>query len=889
MVTLKRIANKALSVLLCVLIVMLSVMPASAAITYPDGVTEQTAQQSASKTDVLIKNALYQTEKKTLSELAMPMIISNDTLSSLLTGIYTSMEEQKDSLSKIGIDISPQTVSKCLINYPEIQSRLAGASSWASVNLEGATWGVSDKNGFATAVSAMFGPFNNLLYMLLCSGDYSMGIITIKGDNGYQNSIMGMLSALGCTEILSDEQFKSQAQSNTYSMMKNIVLSIFSMLEAIFASPAIRLSQTMPNLAYYINNGGFSAAVEELIEPVKIKLINIIPILDGSSLLSFLQDSDEYTSAFSEDPAESINSMLSSSGIQLADIDLEKLASCGTVQDGTVTANIGEAYTVIFMWLIDTMKLNKEKLTQELSSFGTNTADMSKMLDGMLAKSTDEIFALLVELLTAQSAETVDYQWQTPAFTQTSVSYTANLGQEKYQRVLDGIDALIDEFVVEYSDEKSLSSVLKKEIYSPEVLGNIVISIYSAVDTDETAQMLSLLDMDFSTYAVASSLSESRYSSVKSTLYKTSSWKNVKAENLNWGFKKGDRDGFEKALTASLRPLQKILRVLLIADKIEIFDAIGIYGSNGYNTAVIPMLEAFGCPSDKIKTYDEFKASADGDKIVQNLTEPLFDLIDEIIEKPIYKLTEILPNIIFFVQNGSAVQCIINLIQPMLDLLQKFGISSDSIGFNLDEIKNTDILGKLSEQMTEMSSDIKLTKPDFTQLGGIGQLVSATSKATYGGAPAQTVYVKADQTGVLITLLRYFIGVMKDPENSSLLDNMMASSSEEGTDDMFAQYSSGIGEQMASMTTDETIEWLYKLLFRERAVSQTVTQEEYIPTIIYEPKNNTAQKVVAIFAVIILTAAALLLALYKKKIIQYIINRDFNKPSQFSSAESQEV
>ena len=41
------------------------------------------------------------------------------------------------------------------------------------------------------------------------------------------------------------------------------------------------------------------------------------------------------------------------------------------------------------------------------------------------------------------------------------------------------------------------------------------------------------------------------------------------------------------------------------------------------------------------------------------------------------------------------------------------------------------------------------------------------------------------------------------------------------------------------MTEDELIEWLYNLLFKERAQIEIVVDDEYNPTIIYkEPEKN---------------------------------------------------
>lgn len=887
-IILKRKIKTIVSLLLCVVLLSSTVVPVSAAVSYPEGVTQETALESIDKTDILIKNALYSAEKKTLSQLIYSMLFSDETLSSLLIGVYTAFESEDFSFSSLGIETTPRAVASHLTAYPQICAKLDSYSSWSSVDLSSLSWGVNSKDSFANAVAAMFGPFEKLLYALLCSGSYSMGrLLVIDGNDGYQNSIVPMLNALSCTQIKDNMTFKQEASDDFTSMIKNIVLSACSAIDEIAAAPASRLSQIMPNLAYYLTSGGFTESIESLISPLKIKIANLIPIMSGSTLLSFIEDSQQFTTDFASNPDEAIGSMLSQSGIKIADINLELLASCGTVNSGTVIADKGQSFTAIFSWLIDTVKLNKDLLVAELSK-NEDTKSLTSVLDSLFSKSTDELFALIVKLLTKTQGDELSFQWQTPQFSQTAVSYTQNLGKEKYQRVLDGIDELLNEFIVEYSDEKSLQSMLKNEIYSPTVLSELVIGIYGAFESDEMKDMLSIVGLKVKPYEVASYLSEGKYKNISSVLYKTGSWKSLKSSSLNWGFSKGNKEAFKKALTAALRPLLPFVKMLLAADSIQIFSSINICGANGYNTAVIPLLEAIGCPSDKILTYQQYKDSLDGDGAISNILEPIVALIDEIIEKPIYTLTNILPNIIFFIENGSLSQCITNLITPLTNTLSEFSIDLSALGVDMSSLQNTDIIGEIEKEVPNMIVDIKLSEPNISSLSTLGTLETVTSKAVYGDSFAQTSYVKADQTAVLITLLRYLVNTIKMPENSSLLDNMMGS--EENSDDMFAQYSSGISEQMAQMSTDETIEWLYKLFFRERAVDDSLNQEEYFPTIIYKEKKEFHFQSLG-SVLIVLLMAAIIVIINRQKIRDFIENKKSSKKSKptETTANSQEV
>lgn len=889
MIILKPAIRKTLSVFLCIVLAAMTVVPTFAAVSYPSGVTEQTAQEAAQKTDVLVKEALSKTSGKTLSALVLPQLYSNETLSQILLAVYGSTDEQTSSVADMGIDVSTQYLAQCLVNYPSVSKAVGSAKTWNEVDLSGAKWNVSDKNGFATAMSAILTPFSDLLYMLLCSGTYKAGIITLKGSNGYESGVVPMLSALGCTSILSGEEFVSQAQQHRYSMIQNLVLSIMSSLEAILANPAIRLSTIMPNLAHFLKDGGFESAVDNLMSPLTLGIGKYVSFFTGTKMLSvlmFIQDSGKYTTNFSENMTTILNDAMESSELKLAPIDLDALKGCGTLNEQTnsVEANIAESFTTIFVWLLDTLKLNRDKVSQMLASADGQSDRVSELLTPLLEKDSGEIFALLVKLLTQTQGEELDYTWQTPQFAQTSVSYTANLGKEKFQRVLDGIDELLNEFVSESGQAKSVGAMLKNTIYSSQTLSTLVVELYSGLSDEKMQEALSSIGMSFSPSAVAAGLSERQLSSARYTLSHASSWKNVKSENLNWGFSQGDKKGFKTALVAALRPFEDVLRMMLVADRIEIFSSVNLCGGNGYNTAVIPLLEALGCNEKKILTYEQFKKKSAGDGVLENLLDPVLSLVDEIAKKPVYKLTEILPNLIFFLQNGSAMQCVENLIKPIETLLSSFGMKLSDLGVDLEKLKKTDIVSELSKSIPKMIKDVKLEEPDLASIAGIGSLESYQSKATSAGSAATLSRVKADQTAVLVTMLRYFVGVLTDSENSDLLSGMMGGSGD--SNDMFAQYSADIGTQMAQMNTDEVIEWLYKLLFRERAVEQTTQEDDYSTAITYVPQKKSHTKQIVTSVVILLAIVALVIVFRKRiKDLFHIIKQNAAKKKAASNQE----
>ncbi|MGN1117830.1 MAG: hypothetical protein ACI4RU_04400, partial [Acutalibacteraceae bacterium] len=351
---------------------------------------------------------------------------------------------------------------------------------------------------------------------------------------------------------------------------------------------------------------------------------------------------------------------------------------------------------------------------------------------------------------------------------------------------------------------------------------------------------------------------------------------------INWGFKDGSREGFEKVLTAVLRPLRPALEAFLANGTLEIFGSVKIGGSNGYNTAVIPILEALGCSSNKIKTYDEYEKGKGTDTIITDILTPVFDLVDKIAKKPVYTATAIIPNIIFFIDNGSLMQCVDNLIYPLTSLLNELSIDMKSFGFDIDKIKNTDILGEVTKSASSLVDGIDLGNPDIKKLEGFGELTQISSKRTYNGEKVNAEYVKADQKAVLITALRYIVGLLGESENSDLLGSFMGGSESEGgsSGGMFEQYSAGIGDKMADMTTEETLEWLYQLFFRERAVVET-TEEEYTATIIYVPQAKKKHSALPIaIAIMLLLAGGAFVFVRRDSISDWLTDRRERKDAK---------
>ncbi len=837
----KKTFKKFVSLILCVVVTFScfsQVAVAGYTTDYPQGVTAEEALVAVKGTDKLLNNLLPVFTGGTLEDMVKPMIFSDESLSSFIVSLYIGLSETASELEMIGLDASVSAVASGLGDYPDVQNALMKASSWEEVNLKGVKWGIRDKNSFATAFAKALSPFNEIFNMLLCSGTYTIsGFIKVEGSNGYENAIVPILNALKCTDLISQEEFTNQAEADRTNIIKNILLPILTMLENVFSAPMDTLTDVLPGFAYFIKSGEMDACMDALLSPIfSNPLVEIAVFLKILDLETMKFDMEEMLTT-------GIADMAGEGGLQLAPIDLERLSKCGSHNGMEFQSDKGRALVEILRWLIDTLKLNKNSLPQLMKEMGGNDSNIStEMLGGFLDNDTDEIVGTIILLFTPAKLNAPEMMLY-PEIVQTVVQFTPNLTEENYKKVLNEIDDLLDEFVKEGGSYRSIEALLSTGIYTNDNINAVLTGIYGAMEKEGLLDALVLLGIDASPKGVAKFI-EKDYPNAYSALIKAESWSKV-PQNISWGFYNGSRRGFQNAFLAVLRPLNPLLKVVLAGEDLVIADAITLKGADGYNTGVIPILEALGCKDSSIKTYSQYVSDNRQDALLNNIAEPVFNLLDEIFDNPVKTLTRILPNVVYFLNSGSLEKCISNLLIPVTALTSRV---SGIVDMELDAsalTKELD-LNKLLGGMLE-GSGMKIAEFDINSLAGIGTKTQKQSKSTFNGNAVSYSYIEADQTGVLLTLLRVLAKTLKLPGNENLLVGTMASGN-----DTFSTYSASIGEQFAQMTEDELIEWLYNLLFKERAQIEIVVDEDYSPTIIYkEPeKNYTPFYIVGGFALV---------------------------------------
>ncbi len=138
------------------------------------------------------------------------------------------------------------------------------------------------------------------------------------------------------------------------------------------------------------------------------------------------------------------------------------------------------------------------------------------------------------------------------------------------------------------------------------------------------------------------------------------------ADDYDWGVT--DAASFASALANLLAPLNPLVNFILKGNDIQIIKdetgaAITLKGYNGYDTAIVPLLEALGC---------EVKALADDDNAIEVVLLAIINKLETIIGEgadAVEGIANLLPGVLYFLQSNALASVVDNLLHPVYQLL----------------------------------------------------------------------------------------------------------------------------------------------------------------------------------------------------------------------------
>lgn len=812
--------RKVLSVVLALVLVFSSLsagMMAFAAeektgvVDLPDGVTEEAATQVLSALDEVVKSeavaSLLSPGAESLNDAVNKLISDNlftdAIVNEIAKAVYPMIQDAINNLENvpdvlkdyiftvmkdtIGLYVKPADVATQIDGkYSAAQAAIAAAGdNWANVNWDNVKWGVTDRASFIDALGNALNGLNSVLRAALSGdvleGQVKLGIlplatVKITGCNAYADIVLPLLQHIGA-DALTVEEYK--AGVSTVEMLGNILNPLLDRVDSMTSgSPLTDIVDLLPTIGYVITNQLHVTAIQ--------KLVVSIGISDAMDWVTWyttqVNVGDLVLDAMPQiKDAAGINDLLESAitsqvpGFVWSDIDFELLSTLGkyTAVDN---ANGGKSFEIdayradvlvtVLGYALDTARANKTLLVDMI---GDET--VAGLLDTVFAMDNDEIISFLFSLF-SPNYDLVNYEYNTPAIEKYKVDYGTQFTKEQIAQLVPTLDTLVGTLL-----PGGLQSLISSNLYTNNIVNTLVKEAYSAIEGAgaEVSQVLGLLGVDVTPKGLASLLTEKEFATAKAAFEKADSWADVDFSKVSYGFTDGDRDGFTNALVAVLRPVSSLLDFILTDENLVLFDAVTLKGGNGYNTAIIPLLEALGCTD--IKTYDEYKKSvaADHDNLILDILNPILDLVEGIAATPIDGLTKILPNIAYFVDSNNVSVFVANLIAPVNSLLAQAGFDITKELDVLNDIDLDELLNGLLAQVLPENINIVLSNIDLHKVAALGTLTDFTSKRVDAdGKFVASKKIVADQADVLVTVLRYILGLLQIEENYNTVNDLLA-------------------------------------------------------------------------------------------------------------------
>ncbi len=213
-----------------------------------------------------------------------------------------------------------------------------------------------------------------------------------------------------------------------------------------------------------------------------------------------------------------------------------------------------------------------------------------------------------------------------------------------------------------------------------------------------------------------------------------------------------------------------------------------IEGTNAYNSAIIPLLEALQC--SKVVTYAQYQkdVAKAKDNLLLDILNPLVgasssSFLNKLVANPMSELTKLIPNLAMYLDGNGLIQLVCNLLAPITDIAGLTGKGSFVItdliemllGAPLQDMIIPIVNSILAGSDNPYLRKLELKNINWNALISLGDAMKYTSKATGANGKYLTgkIVGNVDQGKVLITVLRYIANILVD--NASVLKNLICS------------------------------------------------------------------------------------------------------------------
>lgn len=247
-------------------------------------------------------------------------------------------------------------------------------------------------------------------------------------------------------------------------------------------------------------------------------------------------------------------------------------------------------------------------------------------------------------------------------------------------------------------------------------------------------------------------------------------------------------------------------------------DDLKLEGTNGYNSAIIPLLEALKCSN--VKTYAQYQkdVAKAKDNLLLDVLNPIVgasssSLLSKLAKAPATTLTELLPNIAMYLDGNGLVQLVTNLLAPITYILGEGDNPSVMIGELIESLLGAPIEDMIIPLLNGLLEDIGIVLPEINWafLASLGTASSYKSKAVdQNGKYLTGKTIDADNGKVLVTVLRYVADVLI--KNAKTLKNLITGIDAVKKNDLISSIVKSVFNTIGTASKDEIVCAVFYLL-----------------------------------------------------------------------------
>ena len=697
-------------------------------------------------------------------------------------------------------------------------------------------WGIdeaaeADKKAlFIAGIKEVLQPANGLLAWLFfgdefafftgsevdTEGNYTYNdIIKLNGGEGYAYGLAPIFEALGCTMAPAADYY--DAATGTYNVgnaVEDILNSVLDLVDDITANPVEEVFNLLPNLIYFINADGLKVSVANLLAPVNGIIENLSAFVGDVSLGGLLADVigidiENLTTETLLGIAAANDVVLSDDLVDIiCNLYVGKLAEFTSANGNKayrldVTGAEGDVLTIILSIALDLFNLNADLFSGIL---GEETYyAVYKLIRGAAEAFTyrDLNWAFMYE---GEDAASKLFNEGLPQRVEGTTAYEVYTQYQNNwnEATADYVNTVLDKLVKDItdtarSDGSSLGQLLDDAIvgglYQDDILNSLIAAVVELiVDYQELIEGAGAL-------LGAESISEwFDYC----TITTDANGDTVVTCDKDWGVDSAEtndekRTAFVEGFVTALKPAYRILAWLLFGEDYTFLNGttnevlITITGGDGYDNALVPLLEGLMCTMNYEGTYSGIKPAsafydAEGNLNMEQAVRDVFtalsdwlyvicgDLANQGETGSLGTMLEILPNFMYFVNADGLKVVVNNLLVPvnsLLEGLKPFGLNVD-IASLIDVIDITDV--DFYAVFDLLENLLGLYFPDYTQdffctfyIGEAVAYESANGKLAY-----RLAYTEEESRADMITcVISFVVDAFQDPRNDECLIGWM--------------------------------------------------------------------------------------------------------------------